>query len=105
MRHVGFPRRSDGAAEIILGGTAYRARDLRDQDQPAFGLTSKARSWSVFAEGEAPTQLSLAQIGALQGFRTDYPWHGRRTPATLQIANTVPPPMASALLATLIEGA
>lgn len=77
-RLVGFPRRSDGAAEVILDGTAYRARDLREEDQPSFALTSKARSWNVYDTAGGRRQLTVAEIGALQGFRLDYPWHGKR---------------------------
>lgn len=46
---VGFPRRSDGLAEVVIGGTAYRARDLRSASHPAQTVTEKARSWSRFA--------------------------------------------------------
>jgi len=97
-RLVGFPRRSDGAAEIILDGTAYRARDLRTEHQPAFVVTSKARSWNVYDTAGGRRQLTVAEIGALSGFPLDYPWHGKRTPAVLLAANAVPPPMAAALL-------
>lgn len=39
---AGFPRRNDRD-----DGGAYRERDLRDTDEPAFALTEKARSWVV----------------------------------------------------------
>ena len=97
-RLVGFPRRSDGAAEIILDGVAYRARDLRPEGHLSFVVTSKARSWCVYDTAGGRRQLTVAEIGALQGFRLDYPWQGRRTPAVLQIANAVPPPMGAALI-------
>jgi DNA (cytosine-5)-methyltransferase 1 len=51
---VGFPCRADtassrAAADVIeIDGTEYRARDLRDTDEPAFVLTEKSRSWSRF---------------------------------------------------------
>lgn len=103
-RLIGFPRRSDGAAEVILDGIAYRARDLREEDQPSFALTSKARSWNVYDTTGGRRQLTVAEIGTLQGFPAAYPWHGKRTPVVQQIANAVPPPMAAALLDTLISG-
>lgn len=102
-RLVGFPRRDDGAPNpVVIGGVAYRGRDLRPDTLPAFGVTSKARSWSVFAPGQAPTQLSAADIGVLQGFPSDYRWIGSRTAQIAQAANAVPPPMAAGLLSTLI---
>jgi DNA (cytosine-5)-methyltransferase 1 len=42
---VGFPRRSDGKAETVIEGMAYRARDLRAASEPAQTVTEKARSW------------------------------------------------------------
>lgn len=97
-RLVGFPRRSDGLGEIVLDGIEYRARDLRDQHLPSFVVTSKARSWCVYDTAGGRRQLSVAEIGRLQGFPLDYPWQGKRTPATLLAANAVPPPMAARLL-------
>lgn len=97
-RLVGFPRRSDGLAEVILDGVAYRARDLRDEHHLSFVVTSKARSWNVYDTAGGRRQLSVAEIGALQGFPLNYPWQGKRTPATLLAANAVPPPMAAALI-------
>lgn len=53
---VGFPRRleqerGDGRSvdsrAVMLDGQAYRARDLRDTDQPAQVVTEKARSWQL----------------------------------------------------------
>ena len=50
-RLVGFPRKHDGLGDaVIIDGEAYRARDLRPEDQPAFVVTEKARSWEVFEE-------------------------------------------------------
>ena len=42
---VGFPRKSDGRQEVLIGGVAYRARDLRPTGVPAQTVTEKARSW------------------------------------------------------------
>lgn len=49
MGKVGFPRLSDGRGEVVIDGVAYRARDLRDTDQPAQTVTEKARSWERFS--------------------------------------------------------
>lgn len=44
---VGFPRRADSGDVIELGGTDYRARDLRPTSEPAHTVTEKVRSWSL----------------------------------------------------------
>ncbi|HUW03054.1 MAG TPA: DNA cytosine methyltransferase [Acidimicrobiales bacterium] len=48
---VGFPRRADNDDTVHLDGVDYRARDLREGDQPSFGLTEKARSWTHWRQG------------------------------------------------------
>lgn len=45
---VGFPRKDDGREAVEIGGTAYRARDLRSVNEPAQVVTEKARSWTHF---------------------------------------------------------
>lgn len=93
----GFPRRSDGRAEIVIDGKAYRARDLRTADQPAFTLTEKARSWSVWLNGER-RQLTVAEAACLQTFPNDYPFQGSRTAIFHQIGDAVPPQFALNIL-------
>lgn len=44
---VGFPRRADDGEAVVLDKVAYRSRDFRELDQPAFTLTVKARSWML----------------------------------------------------------
>ena len=50
---VGFPRKYDGGSGgvVVINGVEYRARDLRDGDQPAFAITEKVRSWERYPEG------------------------------------------------------
>lgn len=49
---VGFPRLDDGGEDgrdvAVINGTEYRARDLRNVDEPSFAVTAKGRSWSRF---------------------------------------------------------
>lgn len=47
---IGFPRLSDGEAEVRLGGKAYRERDLRPASSPAQAVTEKGRSWQRWVE-------------------------------------------------------
>jgi DNA (cytosine-5)-methyltransferase 1 len=96
-RLVGFPRLADGQDSVIIDGTAYRARDFRREDEPSFTVTSKARSWTIFA-GHLRTALTPAQGGCLQAFRADYPWKGSRTAKFEQLGNAVPPPISAVLI-------
>jgi DNA (cytosine-5)-methyltransferase 1 len=45
---VGFLRRADNDDTITVEGVEYRARDLRDAEQPAMAVTGKSRSWSRY---------------------------------------------------------
>lgn len=47
---LGFPRLSDGRAETVIDGVAYRARDLRPASEPSLTVTEKARSWKFFTQ-------------------------------------------------------
>lgn len=51
---VGFARRADSPEEkakgvVEIDGVEYRARDLRDANEPSFVVTEKARSWDRYA--------------------------------------------------------
>lgn len=98
MKRLGFPRLADGQAAVVVDGTAYRERDFRREDEPSFTLTSKARSWSIFAHDTREGPISASQCGVLQSFRPDYPWNGSRTAQIEQIANAVPPSLSTVLL-------
>lgn len=127
---VGFPRRSDGRDEVIIGGEAYRARDLRPTDEPAQMVTEKARSWAYMRPattvvgsfrpdiiaapgwrkpGDGPRQNAAGSVrveaweaGVLQSFRSDYPWQGAKTRQYQQIGNAVPPRLAAHVIAEAI---
>lgn len=100
---VGFPRRDDGrpSGAVLIAGTAYRARDLRRSDEPAFVLTEKARSWRRFADGE-PVRVSVREASVLQGFPADYPWQGSNSSQFHQIGDAIPPTLAHHVLAQAI---
>jgi DNA (cytosine-5)-methyltransferase 1 len=94
---VGFPRKADGGAVTTIDGVDYRSRDLRGTSAPAFGLTEKARSWSV----GGTRKLTTAEALALQGFPTSWPLQGTRTAQFKQIGNAVPPHIARVVVEAL----
>lgn len=95
---IGFPRRADRGARVTIGGVDYRARDLRAADLPAFTLTSKSRSWQRLTGDGHTLRVELVEAATLQTFPSDYPFAGSRSRAFEQLANAVPPTLASALL-------
>jgi DNA (cytosine-5)-methyltransferase 1 len=99
---VGFPRLSDGKAEVNIDGTAYRARDLRPAGEPALTITEKARSWKVFSADGTERRITTAEAGVLQTFEEPFQWRGAKTKQYLQIGNAVPPLLARAVLSALI---
>jgi DNA (cytosine-5)-methyltransferase 1 len=102
---IGFPRRADRGASVELNGVAYRARDIRRTELPAFTVTEKARSWTFWPDGGEPRQITVAEAGQLQSFRADYPWQGERSAAFLQAANAHPPVLGAALIAQVLPHA
>ena len=120
---VGFRRRNDRD-----DGNEYRARDLRDVEAPAFGLTEKARSWTHLRPsttvngdprlsgpgrndpdvsgsqyGPNSRRITIEEAAVLQGFPADYPWQGTKTSAFRQCGNAVCPPIAEAILRELVK--
>jgi DNA (cytosine-5)-methyltransferase 1 len=102
---VGFPRLSDGKAEVIIDGTAYRARDLRPATDPAQTVTEKARSWKRFDADGSEHRITLEEAGALQSYEKPFVWAGSKTKQFLQIGNAVPPLLAQTVLAALVAPA
>ncbi len=98
---VGFPRLSDGAAEVVIGDTAYRARDLRPATDPAQTVTEKARSWKRFDPDGTEQRVTVDEAGALQSYAKPFVWCGSKTKQFLQIGNAVPPLLAQAVLEAL----
>lgn len=52
---------------------------------------------------EGAVRITVEEASILQGFPPGYPWQGSRTKRFEQIGNAIPPPLARAVLAALLE--
>ena len=65
---VGFPRRYDGRdAGVQMDGGLYRARDFRVTERPAWGVTSKTRSWKRWGFTDRPAMTVLGHGSVSRG--------------------------------------
>lgn len=79
---VGFPRQGDQWDEgVTIGGTTYRARDLRSADNPAFVVTSKARSWQRYLAAVAAEVEP--RVNNQSGTEFDLAWPAYRPAPTI----------------------
>jgi DNA (cytosine-5)-methyltransferase 1 len=84
-----------------IDGIDYRARDFRQGDQPAFGLTSKSQYWTHRA-GTTARRVTVEEAGVLQGFPDDFPWQGSKTSQFRQVGNAVNPAVAEVVLRSVL---
>lgn len=126
MRSPGNTRPNESEARQRPDGVT------RDADAPARTLDGTAGSWvwerpattvqgdpRVFQPGghiaydgrdnskmvgrsEDAVRVTVEEAAVLQGFPADYPWRGSRTSQFSQVGNAVPPPLAAAIVATLV---
>lgn len=93
----------DSGQNSVLGGGEV-VRYVRSCDRPAGTLTTKAAGQWVLKHTDGRTRkVSVAEAARLQGFRPDLPWQGTREETLTQIGNAVPPPLAAAIVGSVIE--
>lgn len=67
------------------------------------GHKDRDQGEAQFAEDSV--RVSVQEAGILQSFPADYPWRGTSTKQYLQVGNAVPPRLAAAVLAPLLDAA
>lgn len=78
-----------------------KARGRRPLDRPAFAITGKCgRNRWHWPDGSW-RHVTVGEAAQLQGFRPDYPWQGGSISRQQQVGDTVPPPLAAAVLRPL----
>lgn len=102
-------------AELFLDGVSVRGKGMARRwgagpiyptRRAAPTVISTASHWMlVTREREPIRQLTLDEMQALQGFPPDFPRHRIQSHAAQQIADAVPPPLARAVLTSVLEPA
>lgn len=72
--------------------------------RPAPTVTGQAGGgqWLLCAPDGSTRNLTVAEAARLQGFPDGYPWQGTKASQAQQVGNAVPPPLAAAVLTSLI---
>lgn len=95
----------DGAELVSNYGTSGdpKARGRRTMDRQAFTITGKCgRNRWEWPDGTT-RRMTVDEAAQLQGFPANYPWRGGSISRQQQVGDTVPPPLAAAVLRPLVS--
>jgi DNA (cytosine-5)-methyltransferase 1 len=89
-------------ATTVAGDPRSSARSHHESGEQGRSAKTTAQVRDGNYDGTEPIRLTMAEASILQGFRPDYPWQGTQTSKHLQIGNAVPPPLAHAVIRSLL---
>jgi DNA (cytosine-5)-methyltransferase 1 len=94
--------------DVLHPGKTSPRRNIRtypmSDPAPTVAFGNDCASWKWEVSGEpSRIRLTVAEAAALQTFPHDWNWQGPKTSQYRQIGNAVPPRLAAAILAPLIN--
>jgi DNA (cytosine-5)-methyltransferase 1 len=97
------------ASTIFAGGRLNDISWVRErpattvQGTPRIGRPGhKDRDHGGESQHEQSVRVTLDELAILQGFDAGYPWQGNKSQRATQVGNAVPPPLAAAIVGTLL---
>jgi DNA (cytosine-5)-methyltransferase 1 len=92
-----------GRAALAAWAYTRPATTIVGSFQPQVVAAPGYRTSSPRQDAPGSVDVTPSEAGVLQGFPPDYPWQGSRTSVAQQIGNAIPPPLALAIVTTLME--
>lgn len=90
-------------ATTVTGDPRISARCHHEHGEQLAGAKTTDQILAGDYNGREPIRLTIDEALTLQGFRADYPLQGTKTSKHMQIGNAVPPPLANAVLGSVMD--
>jgi DNA (cytosine-5)-methyltransferase 1 len=100
---------TEPAPTIHFGHALNRVEWIHDRPATTVNADARISEPGHHDENESGSQqknavrVSVTEAAILQGFPPDFPWRGSKTAQFRQVGNAVPPPLAKAILASLLD--